>query len=198
MPRLRPEAAREMGETSRSAPQCAKPSSCITSSCGRSSSPRRHSTERCSSRRFVALAGPGHDRCRGRQAFGDTDPRQPAVLGPGTGARPASRNGMRWRWRGRRSRPSISTASRCSFRPAVRAWAEQLERTERLAVMAERLSELDGVDPSPPDEPAAFEARVEQLVADHVEPARVKALDELGEGRRAMSITMRWLEPKLG
>jgi hypothetical protein len=31
-----------------------------------------------------------------------------------------------------------------------------------------------------------------------VEPARVKALDELGEGRRAMSIAMRWLEPKLG
>jgi hypothetical protein len=36
------------------------------------------------------------------------------------------------------------------FPAAVRAWSEQLERTERLAVLAERLSELDGVDPPPP------------------------------------------------
>jgi hypothetical protein len=41
-------------------------------------------------------------------------------------------------------------------------------------------------------------ARVEQLVADHVEPARVKALDEIGEGRRAASVAMRWLAPKQG
>jgi hypothetical protein len=79
-----------------------------------------------------------------------------------------------------------------------RAWAEQLERTERLAIMAERLAELDGVDPSPPDDQEGFQARVEQLVADHVEPARVKALDEMGEGRRAETIAMRWLERKLG
>jgi hypothetical protein len=84
------------------------------------------------------------------------------------------------------------------FPAAARAWAQQLERTERLAVMAERLSELDGVDPSLPDDPEAFEARIEQLVADHVEPARVKALDEMGEGRRAEAIAMRWLEPRLG
>jgi hypothetical protein len=51
--------------------------------------------------------------------------------------------------------------------------------------------------PSPPDDPAAFEEWIDQLVADHVEPARVKALNELGEGRRAISIVLRWLEPKL-
>jgi hypothetical protein len=84
------------------------------------------------------------------------------------------------------------------FPAAVRAWSEQLEQTERLAVMADRLSELDGVGPSPADDPEAFEARIEQLVADHVEPALVKALDESGEGRRAASIAMRWLGPKLG
>jgi hypothetical protein len=39
---------------------------------------------------------------------------------------------------------------------------------------------------------------VGELIADHVEPARVKALDEMGEGRRAVSIAMAWLEPKLG
>ena len=37
-----------------------------------------------------------------------------------------------------------------------------------------------------------------QLVADHVEPARVKALDEMGEGRRAASVAMRWLARTLG
>jgi hypothetical protein len=84
------------------------------------------------------------------------------------------------------------------FPAMVRAWAEQLERTEHLAVMAERLAELDGLEPSPPDDPDAFAARVEQLVADHVEPARVKAFDEMGDGQRAMSVAMRWLGPKLG
>jgi hypothetical protein len=84
------------------------------------------------------------------------------------------------------------------FPATVRACAEQLERTERLAVMAERLAELDGLEPSPPDDPDAFAARVEQLVADHVEPARLKAFDEMGEGQRAMSVAMRWLGPKLG
>jgi hypothetical protein len=64
--------------------------------------------------------------------------------------------------------------------------------------MAEHLSELDGVDPSPPDDHDGFQARVRQLVADHVEPARVKALAEMGEGRRAEAIAIRWLTPKLG
>jgi hypothetical protein len=37
-----------------------------------------------------------------------------------------------------------------------------------------------------------------QICDDHVEPARLKAFDELGEGHRALSVTMRWLGPKLG
>jgi hypothetical protein len=84
------------------------------------------------------------------------------------------------------------------FPATVRAWAEQLERTEHLAVMAERLAELDGLEPSQPDDLDAFAERVEQLVADHVEPARLKAFDEMGEGQWAMSVAMRWLGPKLG
>jgi hypothetical protein len=84
------------------------------------------------------------------------------------------------------------------FPATVRAWAEQLERTEQLAAFAERLAELDGLDPSAHEDPDAFAARVEQFVADHVEPARVKALDELGEGAQAMAIAMRWLTPTLG
>lgn len=83
------------------------------------------------------------------------------------------------------------------FPATIRDWAEQVTRTEQLAMMAERLAELDGLLPSPSDNSAAFAARVDQFVADHVEPARVKALDELGEGPRAMAIAMHWLAPKL-
>jgi len=84
------------------------------------------------------------------------------------------------------------------FPATIRDWAEQFERIETLAGLAERLAELDGLDPSPPEDPEAVAARVDQLVDDLVELARVKALDEMGEGRRAISIAMRWLAPKLG
>ena len=84
------------------------------------------------------------------------------------------------------------------FPATIRDSTEQLRRTERLAVVAERLAELDGLEPAPTEDPDAFVARVEQLVADHVEPARMKALDELGEGTRAMAIAVRWLQPRLG
>jgi hypothetical protein len=50
----------------------------------------------------------------------------------------------------------------------------------------------------PADDPDTFEARVAELMADHIEPARVKAHDDLGEGRRAVSVAMAWLEPRLG
>jgi hypothetical protein len=46
--------------------------------------------------------------------------------------------------------------------------------------------------------PRVGQARVAELMADHVEPARVKAHDDLGEGRRAVLVAMAWLEPKLG
>jgi hypothetical protein len=61
-----------------------------------------------------------------------------------------------------------------------------------------RLAELDGVEGPPSDDPAAFDARVAQLVADHVEPARTTAWDQLGGGRQALSHAVRWIRPKLG
>ena len=84
------------------------------------------------------------------------------------------------------------------FPATARSWAEQRERTETLAEITVRLAELEGLPSLPPGDPEVFEARVIDLVADHVEPARVKALDEIGEGRRAVSVAMAWLEPKLG
>ena len=84
------------------------------------------------------------------------------------------------------------------FPATARNWTEQRERTETLAAITVRLAEFEGLPSVAADDPDAFETRVSELVADHVEPARVKALDELGEGRRAVSIAMAWLEPKLG
>ena len=62
-----------------------------------------------------------------------------------------------------------------------------------MGVMAIRLAELDG-HPEPAGEDAAVrEARIERLIADHVEPARSTAHNELGEGRRAAAVANRWL-----
>jgi hypothetical protein len=80
---------------------------------------------------------------------------------------------------------------------AVREWAEQRTRSETLAVTAFRIAELDGFDPPPPDDEVAFEARVAQLVADHVEPAKSKAYYELGDGRRGLSVAVAWLRPRV-
>ena len=83
------------------------------------------------------------------------------------------------------------------FPAAVRAWAEQRTRSETMAVMALRLAELEGADPPPPDDPAALEARVAALVADLVQPARVQTFEQLGDGRRAFTLAVRWLRAKL-
>ena len=77
------------------------------------------------------------------------------------------------------------------------AWDAQRTESERGAVIAMRLAEFDGAAPPPDDDPMAVKARVAQLVADHVEPARLKTYDELGDGRRALTIAVRWLRPKI-
>jgi hypothetical protein len=77
------------------------------------------------------------------------------------------------------------------------AWDTQRSESEREAVIAMRLAEFDGAEPPADDDASAVKARVAQLVADHVEPARLKAYDELGDGRRALNIAVRWLRPKI-
>ena len=77
------------------------------------------------------------------------------------------------------------------------AWDEQLRSTETLADLACRLAELDGMPPAEPADPDAVSARVTELVADLVEPAKTTALEKLGEGERAQSIATAWLRPKL-
>jgi len=79
------------------------------------------------------------------------------------------------------------------FPAARRAWARQRHETETAAVMAMRMAELDGAEPPAPDDAAAFEAKVTTLAADFVEPAKSKAYNELGDGRRAQAIAAAWL-----
>jgi hypothetical protein len=83
------------------------------------------------------------------------------------------------------------------FPDAVQAWDEQLRSTEIIADLACRLAELDGVPPAEPPDPDTASARVTELVADLVEPAKTTALEKLGEGEQAQRIAIGWLRPKL-
>lgn len=79
------------------------------------------------------------------------------------------------------------------FPDGFQEWEEQVAATERLAVMADRLSELDGAARPSFDMPDAIAARVPSAVADLVEPAKVTALEKIGEGDRAIRIATSWV-----
>ena len=74
---------------------------------------------------------------------------------------------------------------------------KQLRSSQEIAVSAVRAAELDGVEPSSPQDPDTLKVRVDQLVADLVEPARSATLDKLGEGRQALAIAAAWVRSKL-
>jgi hypothetical protein len=80
-----------------------------------------------------------------------------------------------------------------AFPAARRAWDRQRRDSEEAAAIAIRLSELDGAEPPAPDVAATFEARVASLAGDFVEPAKSKAYNELGDGRRAQTVAAAWL-----
>jgi hypothetical protein len=84
------------------------------------------------------------------------------------------------------------------FPDAVAAWDEQVRNTETLTDVACRLAELDGVPPAEPPAPEAASARVTELVADLVEPAKTTALEKLDEGRQALATATGWLRAKFG
>ena len=77
------------------------------------------------------------------------------------------------------------------------AWADQIRRTEGLAEGAARLAELDGADPRNASEPDALSGRSAVLVADFVEPAKVTALEKLGDTGRAFGIATRWVRSSM-
>ena len=79
----------------------------------------------------------------------------------------------------------------------MKVWDEQLRNTQTLADLACRLAELDGVSPAEPTDPDVHSARVTEIVADLVEPAKTTALEKLGEGEQAQRIAIGWLRSKL-
>jgi len=82
------------------------------------------------------------------------------------------------------------------FPEAVRFWDEQVHATEQLAALADSLAELDGASPPEADVSDAVAARVLEVLADLVEPAKVTALEKLGEGEKAIRIATDWLRTK--
>jgi hypothetical protein len=82
------------------------------------------------------------------------------------------------------------------FPDDTRDAAERLVLARDLGVMAERIAELDGLEPAAPSNPEAMPARVAALVADLVEPSRASTLDKLDDGRSALTIATSWLRSK--
>jgi hypothetical protein len=76
-------------------------------------------------------------------------------------------------------------------------FARQTRGSQEIAVMADRLAELDGLLPFTPPSDEEVERSIAAKVADLVEPARSSALDKLGEDERAIGIAIAWLRPKL-
>ena len=83
------------------------------------------------------------------------------------------------------------------FPDGIAAWTEQLKNSEAIGRLAVGLAEKDGLALPPPQDPDAMAVRVTQLIDDLVEPAKVIALEQLGEGRRAFGIATNWLRGKL-
>ena len=83
----------------------------------------------------------------------------------------------------------IRRFSRTASRPGT-SWST---KAERLAVMVDRLAELEGLSPAEVDLPDVIEARTAAIPADLVEPAKVTPLEKLGEGERAIRIATAWV-----
>jgi hypothetical protein len=83
------------------------------------------------------------------------------------------------------------------FPDAVTAWDAALHQTTELAVMADRLAELDGAELREADGDETSAELVERHVADLVEPARSTTLEKLDEGREAIRIASRWVRSRL-
>jgi hypothetical protein len=86
--------------------------------------------------------------------------------------------------------------NRAVFPATARHWDEQLHRSQESAVLCMRLADLDGAEPTNEARQLAPQPdRVDACIADLVEVARIKTLDEMGEGHAAVERLRRWLGP---
>jgi hypothetical protein len=82
------------------------------------------------------------------------------------------------------------------FPDGVRRWTTILHDMQRSAVLTDRLVELDGGQTIGAERMLPTEERIEACSADLVEVARIKTLDDLGEGSAAFDRTRHWLRAK--
>jgi hypothetical protein len=82
------------------------------------------------------------------------------------------------------------------FPDGIAAWTEQLKNSEAIGRLAVGLAEKDGLPWPAPHDPDMMAARIAQPTDDFVEPAKVIALEQLGEGRRAFGIATSWVRRK--
>ncbi len=75
--------------------------------------------------------------------------------------------------------------------------ARPSQRSQELAVLCLRLAELEGVEPIDKARLAPQADRIEASIGDLVEVARIKTLDEMGEGHAAVERLRRWLGPNV-
>jgi hypothetical protein len=82
------------------------------------------------------------------------------------------------------------------FPDAARRWDAIVHDMQQVAVIADRPVELDGGRVTRNDETIPNEKQVEECLADLVEVARIKTLDDLGDGQAAFDRTRPWLATK--
>jgi hypothetical protein len=83
------------------------------------------------------------------------------------------------------------------FPDGARRWDAVLHDMQTSAVLADRLVELDGGQTIDAERTIPTEDRIDAWLADLVEVARIKTLDDLGEGPAAFDRTRRWLSAKV-
>lgn len=80
------------------------------------------------------------------------------------------------------------------FPATLRRWRKLVHGAQEAAVMTLRLTELDGADPIDVERQLVPDPlRIEAIVADFMEVARIKTLDDVGEGHAAFARLRRWL-----
>lgn len=84
------------------------------------------------------------------------------------------------------------------FPDGARRWDAIVHDMQVAAVMADRLVELDGGPVTPNEDTIPTEEQVDGCLADLLEVAKIKTLDDLGDGVAAFDRTRRWLATKSG
>jgi hypothetical protein len=96
----------------------------------------------------------------------------------------------------RRAEIQYLAGTPCLFPDGLRRWDAIVHDMQTTAVLADRLVEFDEGQSIEAQRTIPTEERIDACLADLVEMARIKTLDDLGEGSAAFDRTQRWLASK--